>query len=432
MAGEITPNVTRSGSVMPNRTYVGERTQGSLVSIPWHGAVTAGRAGSIPRPPSAADLRRLVPRGYRFVRATATAILVEKIDGPKPTYGPTVNESEIFAKEQEEDSRWNELDSAPRRAAWAQRIADTVRNDSISMNGVIANLGDEPGAALQERNGQIQAIQAGMGDLGSAAESEIPFIMSYGSVVDPLTLARTGVQNARGNYMSADSMDRAMAAGSLDPGNLESGKNTNYMSLGAGLAWLRKLSVTDKAAYNHMVVLLRNANYGNLPDEDKALPLNGWDRRVAQAFLEAAGDLAQANDAGDERDLIPFLEDRGKGYADLLAQQEAEKHAPVDREYQDPATIAAAAREEAKRVLGRKLTDAEEAQLQGHFRGLEDAFYDKADAAKASDGSFSGYRPDTTGQVDDFLQGDEYTTERQQRLVGQYAQEFMRMMGVSS
>lgn len=434
--GEITPNITtrRDGSVGPPKTYVGESMQGSLVAIPWHGTVTAGRAGSVVRQPSADDLRKLVPPGYRFVRATATAILVEKIDGPAPTMAETIarqyNQQALDAKQAAGDRSWLEMLDAPRDTAWAQSIADAVKSDSRSMNGVVTDL-DNPPARLGTQNDAIAGVLKGMGDMGADAESELPFIMSYGSVVDPLTLARTGVQQARGNFMSADSMDRAMQAGQLDPGTLDGGKNTNYMSLAGGLAWLRKLSVKDPAAYNRMVVLLRNATYGSLPTDDAQLPLNGYDRRVAEAFLQAAGDLAQANDAGDDRDLMSFLQDRGKGYEDFLKQQKDEEFDPVEREYQDPATIVAAAREQARSLLGRKLTPEEEDQLTSHFRGLEDSYFDQVDGARKDGETYAAYRPDTSGQIDDYLQGDQFELERQQRSIGQYAQEFMRMMGIT-
>lgn len=274
---------------------------------------------------------------------------------------------------------------------------------------------------------QVESVASVLSSVNPGSQ----FLFDRGMPIDPLSGDRSPVLQSRGVFGSADSMERKLPAGQ----DVRSGKNENLMTISAGVLWLRNLASRDPAAYNKLVVLLRNANYGSLPDDDQALPLNGYTNQVGAAFALAANDLAQAGQGGDGRTLLEYLTQRGQGYADLLAQKEADKlaeeaYVPVERNYQDPATLRSAAKEAAREALGRKLTDEEEARFEAAFRARENAFYDALDTAREGETKFAAYAPDARGQVDEFIDGDEFATERAATRVSEYSQVFMQMMGV--
>lgn len=312
--------------------------------------------------------------------------------------------------------------------AQRQRISGAGR----TVNGAPTDLGED---GVPTQRYQSDAVTAGASSvydpLGLDIDPDGVFRFDRGAPLNPATGDRTGLANSRGVYGSADSLDRQLTPGQTTP----TGTNENYLTISAGVLWLRQLSVRDPAAYNKLVVLLRNAGYGNLPNEDAALPLNGYTQLVGAAFAYAANDLAQANAAGDGRTLLEYLTDRGQGYADYLAQQEADQKAaeayqPVDRKYQDPSTLRAAAKAAAVDALGRKLTDAEEARFEAAYRAQEENFYNGIDQAGEAKGVFRGYAPDVAGQVNDYIEGDQFATERAANSIGEYAQVFQRLVGL--
>lgn len=256
-----------------------------------------------------------------------------------------------------------------------------------------------------------------MADISPSAQ----FVMSYGAAnaVDPLTSGRqhSGNQDLRAGARNASQR--------TDAERNAANPSQNMMTIAGGVQWFKKLSVTDPGAYNQLVVQLRNAGYLNGKDED--LPLGGYSRVAAEAFAMATSDLAQSNNAGDTRSLPDWLTARGQGFLDAAAEQDVYK--PVDRTFEDPAAVAAAAKEAAIKALGRKLTDAEEARFETAFRGKENAFYDQIDAAGRAKTAAQVAQPNLSGQVDAFIDAPQYDTERGAKLIGDYASSFMQMMG---
>lgn len=268
----------------------------------------------------------------------------------------------------------------------------------------------------------------------SSVDPTTQFLFDRAAPINPETGSRTGVLESRGVFGSADSLERQIPAGQT----VTTGANENRMTIAAGVLWLRNLAARDTTAYNKLVVLLRNAGYGSLSSNDAELPLNGYSQQVGVAFALAANDVAQAGQGGDNRTLLEYLTDRGKSYADFIAQEQADQAAaeaartgPLSREYQDPATLRAAAKDAAVSALGRKLTDEEEARFEAAFRAKEDSFYDAIDKARADQGVYRGYQPDVAGQVDDFLDGPQFETEAAANRIGEYANVFLNLIGGS-
>lgn len=197
--------------------------------------------------------------------------------------------------------------------------------------------------------------------------------------------------------------------------------SAQYMSLQDGLSWFARLSVTDKDAYNSLVGQLNHAGYfatqsGNmnyLPDTQ--LPLNTYSRNAGQALVEAMQDLSVAQMNGESSDMASWLQKRSQGYEDYV--KAGAGYNPVNRAYQDPATLAASAKAAAQQAIGRNLTPAEEAKFDAQFRGKESAAYNEMDSygrAKAvanfqgasglPAGSPDSYTmPDTAGEADQFV-----------------------------
>lgn len=208
--------------------------------------------------------------------------------------------------------------------------------------------------------------------------------------------------------------------------------SAQYMSLQDGLSWFARLSVTDKDAYNSLVGQLNHAGYfasqtGNmnyLPANQ--LPLNTYSRNAGQALVEAMQDLSVAQMNGESSDMASWLQKRSQGYEDYV--KSGAGYNPVNRSYQDPATLAASAKNAAQSAIGRNLTPAEEAKFESAFHGKENAAYNEMDAygrAKAVNnldgtsglpaGTPTGYTaPDTAGEADQYVNQDpQFAAEKQ-------------------
>lgn len=253
----------------------------------------------------------------------------------------------------------------------------------------------------------------------SAIEPSQKFVMSYGAdqTIDPATGEKV-IPQVNDN-MNSNRRHQEQTTPPPKP-------TQNLMTIQEGVRWLQQLSVKDPAAYNQMVVKLRNASYLSGKDED--LPLNGWSTTVGQAFAYAAQDLAGASNAGETRTMNEWLDARGKTFADSMAQ--ADVYHPVDRHYTDPAALAATARSAAEQLLGRSLTDAEAARFSAHFKGLEDANYNAIDAAGRAKGSATVTDPNAAGQAEAFVRSPEFNADRSKQLVGTYMDAFKSLMGL--
>lgn len=203
-----------------------------------------------------------------------------------------------------------------------------------------------------------------------------------------------------------------------------------YMTMGQAVQWFVNQSVTDKDLYNQLVVNLNHAGYfadqtgGNSYVPDSQLPLGTYSKNAGQALVEAMQDLAVAQAAGETSDLNTWLKKRSQGYEDFV--HSGAGYNPVDRAYQDPATLAATAKQAAQQALGRNLTPAEEAHFEAAFRGKENAAYNEQDTygrAKAvanfqgdsglPAGTPTGYTmPDTGGEADSYMDNPQFAQEK--------------------
>jgi hypothetical protein len=209
----------------------------------------------------------------------------------------------------------------------------------------------------------------------------------------------------------------------LHPG-MWAGKN--FMTVANGLTWLANLSIKDTPAYQAMVDKLHNAGY--LTDEAYSRSGGGYSQTVAAAFAIAARDVSVLNGQGGTGANITldmFLGQRASGNTALGGNQRQK----VNRSYVDPESIKASARSEAENVLGRQLSDAEEAQLVGHFRSLEDAAFDAQDAAGPNGGA--RYTTPGDGQIAAFVDGPEHEQEAANFAAGQYGMALKRLVGLN-
>lgn len=181
---------------------------------------------------------------------------------------------------------------------------------------------------------------------------------------------------------------------------------TNYMTIGSSLTWLAALSLKDPETYKAMVDKLHKASY--LTDAQYAATGGGYSSIVGAAFARAGSDVSVVNGQGSTLSLPEYLDQRSAGNDALAADGSSTKYTPVERKYTDPEDIKANAKTVAEQTLGRQLTDAEEAQLTGHFHSLEDAAYDMIDRAKGK-----SYRvtPPGQGQIDAYVDGPAHEQE---------------------
>lgn len=266
---------------------------------------------------------------------------------------------------------------------------------------------------------QQSAARAVFSSLDVDVQPDLTFIMSYGKPLDPTT-GEDRKAAPVDDFLNTNKARRLQAerANPKQP-------TQDAMSIAEGVRWLRQLSVKDPATYNNWVVAMRNAGY--IDGRDEQLPLNTWSDVVGTAFAHAAKDAAGAAAEGEERTLMELLEARGQGLKDYLAQEDAYK--PVDRDYMDPAALAATARSAAEEVLGRSLSDEEVARFNSRFRGLEDGAYDQIDAAGRAKQGARVAAPNASGQAEEFIRGDEFNSDRGKQLVGTYMDSLNRLLG---
>lgn len=158
-------------------------------------------------------------------------------------------------------------------------------------------------------------------------------------------------------------------------GNPVSGTNVVEMSVKAGVEWLRKLSLKDKDGYNSLVMQLWQSGY--LDESD--VRLNSFSSTVAQAFAEAAFDVATMN-AGEDGGAVVTLWDHLTALADGAAESGfgpggsggSGRQAPV-REDQRLADedLKKGIHDQARDLLGRALTPDEEKLIGGLYRSRE-------------------------------------------------------------
>lgn len=194
----------------------------------------------------------------------------------------------------------------------------------------------------------------------------------------------------------------------------------NYMTIANGLTWLANLSSKDKSAYQALVTKLHDAHY--LSDAELA-GAGGYNQDVALAFAKAARDTAVLNGQGGDNAFLTldaFLSQTAAGNAALAAAADQAAYVPVQRDYTDPEEVKAAAHTAAEQTLGRRLTPAEEAELVGHFRSLENGMFDQVDAAgrQGQKGTFT--RPSEAGQVSAFLDSGDLDQESANWRAAQY------------
>jgi hypothetical protein len=363
-----------------------------------------------------------VPDGYEFVRVGRGGIYVRRISAGRTDNGGGNRGSGAGT------GTGSFYEAVLNESALRSRISGPAQTVNGVTVGTLGEASEEESTRILE-NAQSASVFGPL-NLGDAVDPNGQFVFDRAApLTDVATGERTGLAQTRGVYGSADSLERQLTPGS----DTNSGTNENIMTVSAGVLWLRNLAARDKAAYNKLVVMLRNAGY--LTGDDEALPLNGYSQQAGVAFALAANDLAHAYQGGDTRTLMEYLTERGQGYADFLAQEEADAAAadayvPVERQYTDPATLRASAKAAAVEALGRKLTDEEEARFEAAFRAQEDTFYNQLDTARENETRFAAYAPDVTGQVSDFIDGDEFETERAANKIGELSQVFMQMMGL--
>lgn len=195
----------------------------------------------------------------------------------------------------------------------------------------------------------------------------------------------------------------------------------NMMTLAGGVTWFRSLAQTDKGLYNEMVDLLMGAGYLS---EDAARH-DVYTLDAGKALAWAGTELSENSKAGYDGDLRTFLQQVAQSRQDMTAATKGRDYQPGPRSYTDPEDLKATAREAARQILGRSLSDTELAAFTGRFRGLEDAMYDKVDAAGSSGaGGARVTDPNPGGQAEAMLMDPKYNTERARQLTGSYMDAF--------
>jgi hypothetical protein len=253
------------------------------------------------------------------------------------------------------------------------------------------------------------------------------FTMSSGpaDIFNGQTQAGDGFGGATPTYGSGDHSQSANTVSNA----------RSQMTVAQGVQWFLNLAVQHKDQYQHLVDMLHTAKY--LTDAQWASARGGYSSDAAQQFALAAMDLAQVNttEGGANLGLFDFLDQKAK---DSQATAAAAVQ-PVTRAFQDPATLKYAARQAAQNVLGRNLTPAEEAAFESQFRGKENAYYDNVDATNQAQvgAQAAGTRgpansvpqPDTTGQADSFVQGDQFANQRNGYSMLEYVKAFQDLLG---
>jgi len=236
---------------------------------------------------------------------------------------------------------------------------------------------------------QQLAVPSAFGAIdGSQIDETSPFLMSHFQLGKTSTPGATG-DKAKGVFGNIFGAVHQAATGGV-----------GIMTIGNGVNWLASLSTKDPVAYQAMLDKLHAAGYLN--DGDYVSAGGHWSAAAGQAFMLAARDVSAINatDGGKDTTLEEFLTSKATG----VGQATADTYKPASRNYTDPETVKAVAKDAAEKVLGRRLSDTEEAELTTHFRSLEDAAYDQVDAAgRAGNGGARFTPPDTSGQADAYV-----------------------------
>lgn len=201
------------------------------------------------------------------------------------------------------------------------------------------------------------------------------------------------------------------------------------MTVAAGLEWLRNMAVTNKEQYNSWVVKLYDAGY--LTEKD--LRFNAYTSTVAQAFVEAAHDTASVNLSDSAGRLVTLgdnLDNIAQGFKDAGMDSGSAGNAPAPRVDQklDDVTLKSSLHDTARSLLGRKLSDSEEAALVGRFRTVESAWNDNNYSARLNGGTVTN-TPDPNA-IGEAGINDTLGTERTAQQLGGYAGVLMNMVGL--
>lgn len=174
-------------------------------------------------------------------------------------------------------------------------------------------------------------------------------------------------------------------------------RQITQMTLAGSLSWLRGLAVHDSQQYNEIVMGLVQAGYLSPTDAR----YGSYTNKVATAFLQSAVDVEQINNDQDASgqgnggsvttwwnhidSLIQGRKDSGQTDPNTGLPASAGGSggtsmpvAPTRADnYTNPEDVKAAINSAAKSVLGRNLTDAEEAQFASQFHSQEKTFNDQ-------------------------------------------------------
>jgi len=218
--------------------------------------------------------------------------------------------------------------------------------------------------------------------------------------------------------------DDAFTMGTNDQGQLL------RMTVGAGLEWFRNMSVKNRDDYNAWLVKLYDAGYLS----EKDLRFGAYTSTAGQAFVEAAYDTAMMNLDPENGGGVVSLGDNLQHIADGAAAMGGPgggAKAPVRVDQQlDDETLKQSLRDTSRNLLGRALTDSEEASLVGRFRSVESAWNDQSWNAQQHGGTVnSAPKPDAIGE--DAIKEGPLGTERAAQQLGGYAGVLMNMVGLS-
>jgi hypothetical protein len=226
-----------------------------------------------------------------------------------------------------------------------------------------------------------------------------------------------------GNTLAGNGIDRPGGQQVYGPGDHSQSANTvssakNQMTVAQGVQWFLNLSVQHPDLYKHLVDQLKATHYITPYTGDQVY--GGYSSVAAEGMAKAMADLAQVNTTpgGANVALADFLAQKQQA-----AQDQASATAPkATRNYQDPATLSYVAKQAAQAALGRALTPNEEAAFERSFRAKENGYYDQVDATNAAQaaagimgqsGPTTGApAPDTSGEAQAYVQGDQFGSER--------------------
>lgn len=203
-------------------------------------------------------------------------------------------------------------------------------------------------------------------------------------------------------------------------GNPATQTDITRMTVANALAWLRDLSVSNREQYNSWVVKLYDAGYLS----ESELKFGAYTSVVAQAFAEAAHDTAIVNQSVGTGGSIVTLGDNLSAIAE--AATEAGLNGPggggstrvrVDQQVDDT-TLRQTLKDTSRNILGRALSDAEEAALVGTFRAVEAQWNQQS-----WDASLNGGTTTTPPDIADVAEAginDTLGTERAAQMMGGY------------